>query len=272
MTRWREFRRDGATLRVRDFGGDGTPVVFLHGLAGHAGEWSAAASSLPGGFWPLALDQRGHASSERRPRAVTRAAYVDDVAALIRSVCGGEPAFLVGQSLGGHTALLAAAEFPELVRGLVAVEAGAGGPSPGLPEKIGRWLDTWPRPFGSVAQAVDFFGGGPGGEAWAAGLQQRDGGWWPRFDDDVMVAAVAELAVRSWWDEWDRISCPTLLVLGERGYLPEQEVQRMSQTGPGPVVAVLPGAGHDVHLEEPAAFAGLVHEFLVRATTGGDTR
>ncbi len=41
-----ELTRDGVHLAVRDFGGEGPPVVLLHGLAGHAEEWAQTASWL----------------------------------------------------------------------------------------------------------------------------------------------------------------------------------------------------------------------------------
>ncbi|MFJ4082980.1 alpha/beta fold hydrolase [Streptomyces iakyrus] len=48
-----------------------------------------------------------------------------------------------GQSLGGHTALLAAAAHPGLLRGLVLVEAGPGRADPNLQTEIGAMLDAW---------------------------------------------------------------------------------------------------------------------------------
>ncbi|MBK3521136.1 MULTISPECIES: hypothetical protein [Streptomyces] len=37
----------------------------------------------------------------------------------------------------------------------------------------------------------------PVGAGWAAGLEEREDGWWPRFDRDVMVRSLAENAQRS---------------------------------------------------------------------------
>ncbi|MFC8957722.1 hypothetical protein ACFT8P_34630 [Streptomyces sp. NPDC057101] len=50
----------------------------------------------------------------------------------------------MGQSLGGHTAMLtAAAAHPHLVRRLVLIKAGPGGPNPNVQAEIGGWLDAW---------------------------------------------------------------------------------------------------------------------------------
>ncbi|HEX6697216.1 MAG TPA: hypothetical protein VF080_10490, partial [Solirubrobacteraceae bacterium] len=74
--------RDGVRLAGVDFGGEGPGALLLHGLAGHAGEWAATARWLT-----------------RRCRVVGDGAFVVERLGL-------GPAILVGQSLGGQTALL----------------------------------------------------------------------------------------------------------------------------------------------------------------------
>ncbi|TPN30205.1 alpha/beta fold hydrolase [Mesorhizobium sp. B2-3-3] len=61
--------RDGVRLVCRDRGRPGEPVVLLHGLAGHAGEWEVVASRLIARYRVVAVDQRGHGASERHPCA-----------------------------------------------------------------------------------------------------------------------------------------------------------------------------------------------------------
>ncbi|MGG8408706.1 alpha/beta fold hydrolase [Streptomyces sp. 12297] len=257
--------RDGVRLACRDWGGEGTPVVLLHGLAGHAGEWDATARDLRDRHRVVAVDQRGHGASDRTPRDVSRAAYVADVVAVLDGL-GLGPAVLVGQSLGGHTAMLAAAAHPELVRALVLVEAGPGDPNPETPEEIGGWLDSWPVPFPSREAAVRFLGGGPAGEGWADGLEERDGRWWPRFERDVMVASLEELTRHSFRAEWERITCPTLVVLAESSFLRAHDVDGMLARRPGATSASVPGTGHDVHLERPDALHHLLRDFLATTT------
>jgi pimeloyl-ACP methyl ester carboxylesterase len=257
--------REGVRVSCRDWGGSGPSVVLLHGLAGHAGEWDAIARDLSPHHRVVAVDQRGHGASERRPQDVSRAAYVADAIAVVEQLGLGQPV-LVGQSLGGHTAMLAAAAHPGLFRALVLVEAGPGGPNRDVQAEIGGWLDAWPRPFPSWEAAVEFLGGGPVGEGWAAGLVEREGGWWPRFDRDVMVGSLAEIAQRSFWDEWSRVACPTLTVLGQSGILPPEEVDEMFRRRPETVALSIPGTGHDVHLERPDVLRRVLREFLADVT------
>lgn len=169
---------------------------------------------------------------------------------------------LVGQSLGGHTAMLTAAAHPGLVRALVLVEAGPGGPNPSVCEDIGGWLDSWPTPFPSRETATAFFGSGPVGAGWVAGLEEHADGWWPRFDRDVMVGSLTENARRSFWHEWEQVACPTLVVLAQSGFLSAQEADEMLSRRPATMALSIPGTGHDLHLEQPEILHSVVAEFL----------
>ena len=253
--------RDGVRLVCHDLGGPEPPVLLLHGLAGHHGEWDALVRWMAPGHRVIAMDQRGHGASERRPADVSRAAYVANVVAVIDELKLEAPV-LVGQSLGGHTAMLVAAAHPERVRALVMVEAGAAGSGPDLPESIGTWLASWPVPFPSLAAAAEFFGGGPAGSGWAAGLEERRDGWWPRFDPSLMVRSLAEISTRSFWREWTRVACPVLVVLAESGFIPPDEAREMARSRPGTAMVTVAEAGHDVHMERPQAVGAAIDGFL----------
>ncbi|MEV4339456.1 alpha/beta hydrolase [Streptomyces sp. NPDC049590] len=254
--------RSGVRLVCRDAGGGpGPAVVLLHGLAGHAGEWDALAERLSGRHRVVAVDQRGHGASERRPGDVSHASRVADVVAVVRRLGLGRPV-LVGQSLGGLTALLTAAAHPALVRALVLVEAAPRAPDPRAPRNIGAWLDSWPVPFPSRAAAVSFFGGGPVGEGWAAGLERHGDGLRPRFDRDVMVASVAENARRSSRPAWRRVGCPTLAVFARASLLPGPDIDAMLAQRPPAVAVSVPGTGHDLHMERPEILHDLLERFL----------
>ncbi|PZS34565.1 MAG: hypothetical protein DLM58_05520 [Pseudonocardiales bacterium] len=142
---------DGIRLAVLDFGGDGPPALLLHGLAGYAGEWSGTARWLTQRSRVVAFDARGHGGSERLPADVSRTAHVNDAVCVIKALELGRVVVL-GQSLGGQTALLLAAQRPDLVRGLIVAEAspvGGGRPdaAASAAEEIGAALRRWPVPF-----------------------------------------------------------------------------------------------------------------------------
>jgi pimeloyl-ACP methyl ester carboxylesterase len=71
--------------------------------------------------------------------------------------------------MGGHTAILAAAAYPELVEQLVVLEATVAGGTD--PARIGNYFRSWPVPFASAAAALDFLGDGALSRSWAAHLE-----------------------------------------------------------------------------------------------------
>lgn len=268
---WLTFERDGVRMACLDFGGQGPPALLLHGLAGHAGEWSETAGWLTRGHRVLALDGRGHGRSEREPDDVSLAARVADVVFAIEQLAVG-PTMLIGQSLGGHLAMLVAARHPTLVRALVVVEAspaGAGSEqAAALAEQVGDSLASWPVPFASREAAVAFFGGpSVRASAWAAGLEQRGEHWWPAFEVGVMKKMLREAIVEDHWGQWRRIDCPTLVLRGASGTLEPADAQAMAEQRLGVHVVEIAGAGHDLHLEQPAAWREAVCAFL--SSVGG---
>lgn len=257
---WHSTFREGVRLACLDHGGDWPPLVLMHGLAGHAGEWDGTATWLRATHRVVAPDARGHGRSERRPSDVSRAAYVDDLAWWIE-LLGLAPAAVIGQSLGAHTAFLLAARRPELVRALVVAEATPEA-DPDAPGRVEGWLRSWPVPFADRADALAFFGDTTWGRAWADGLERRDDGLWPAFDVDVMLAALTETAQRDSWDEWRRVSCPALVVRAGDDGIPEPLVARMVDEAPEATSAVVAGAGHDLHLHQPERWRDVIQAFL----------
>jgi pimeloyl-ACP methyl ester carboxylesterase len=252
-----ELVRDGVRLAYRDFGGGGPSALLLHGLAGHGGEWAETAGWLMERCRVVAFDARGHGGSERRPDDVSRAAHVADTVFVVEALQLG-PVMLVGQSLGGNTALLMAAERPDLVRALVVAEAGPAERDEAAVAEVEDALAAWPVPFPSRDAAAGFFGGS---EAWVDGLEQRDGGWWPRFDVDVMAETLREAVSRPYWRQWKSIRCPALVVRAGNGTLRAAEARAMVERLPRARLVEIPGAGHDVHLDRPTAWRDAVLDF-----------
>jgi pimeloyl-ACP methyl ester carboxylesterase len=256
------LERDGTRLAIRDYGGDGPPVVLLHGLAGYAAEWRETAGWLRERARVVAPDARGHGASARAPRDVSRRAAVDDVAFAIEALELGR-VVLVGQSLGGHTALLAAAERGDLVRGLVVVEATPAGGGPAAAADVEAALTRWPVPFASRDAAVAFFGGPSiAADAWADGLEHRADGLWPRFDVAVMARMLEEAGEEPAWAAWSRIRCPTLVVRAAGGIVPAEMARAMVAARPDVRLVEIADAGHDVHLERPVEWRSALTAFL----------
>ncbi len=243
-----------------DFGGTGTPVVLLHGLAGYAREWAETAQWLTGSHRVLALEQRGHGRRADEIADLSANAFVNDAVECLerRSL---EPVVVVGQSFGGHIGFLLAARRPDLVRALVVVEA-TPAPDPEAPAAVRTWLESWPQPFATRAQAVEFFGGDSlWARTWADGLVERDGGLWPAFRTEAMVAALNDVSHVAAWDEWSAIRCPICVVRSADG-TNESDYHRMIELQPAARLVQIEGAGHDLHLDQPVRWRDALEQFL----------
>ena len=107
-------------LFLRDSGGNGPPVMLLHGWVATADlNWAGAYDALASdGYRVLAIDHRGHG---RGLRPLVRFRLTDcagDAAAVLRML-DLAPAIVVGYSMGGAIAQLMAREHPDVVSGLV---------------------------------------------------------------------------------------------------------------------------------------------------------
>jgi len=113
---------DGPT-HYFDFGGpaDGPLIVCVHGLGGAAWNWAAVAPLLTDRCRVVALDLAGHGRTPAAGRETTVRANRRLLDRFLREVIG-EPAVLMGNSMGGAISLLEAAASPDAVSGLVLVD------------------------------------------------------------------------------------------------------------------------------------------------------
>ncbi len=238
-------------------------MILLHGLAGHAGEWLGTMRHLHPQWRTLALDQRGHGRSTRTPNDLSRQAFADDVAAVIKDSALDRRVVLIGQSMGAHTALIAAARYPALMSHLVMIEGDVGGGGTDQLAALGNALESWPIPFPDYDSAMHFFGGdNERGRLWADGFEQRADGLWPRWEVEVMMRTMAPVFARECWHEWASLTQPTLLVLGQKGSIEPGRVERMLAMRPSTHHVTIEHAGHDLHLEQPQAWFDALDAFL----------
>ena len=118
----------GLPFHYRDWGGDGQPVLLLHGLASTCHIWDLVAPLLAEDFRVAALDQRGHGLSAQVDDGFDFATVSGDAAAFI-GYLGWERPVIVGHSWGADVALELAAAEPDLASGLIFVDGGTIEPS-----------------------------------------------------------------------------------------------------------------------------------------------
>lgn len=106
---------------------DGTPLVLLHGGGPGASAWSNFGRNLPvfaGHFRTLMLDQPGFGSSAAPPVTGHYFTFAAQALASLLDHLGIERVHLIGNSLGGGTAVRFALEFPDRAGKLVLMGPG----------------------------------------------------------------------------------------------------------------------------------------------------
>jgi len=105
-------------------GGEGKPLVLLHGSGDSAGGWAAVVPRLAGDYRLLVPDLAGHGESEPAEGILPMAVIVGGLEALLEEVDLERPV-LAGNSMGAWLAMLYAHAHPELVDRVVAINGGA---------------------------------------------------------------------------------------------------------------------------------------------------
>jgi pimeloyl-ACP methyl ester carboxylesterase len=105
---------------LRDTGGDGPPVMLLHGWMATAdlNWWAVYGDLVQAGYRVLAIDHRGHGRG-LRPLTPFRISDCAADAAEVLKELGLAPALIVGYSMGGAIAQTMAHRHPEAVEGVV---------------------------------------------------------------------------------------------------------------------------------------------------------
>ena len=135
-------RPDGLRLAVRHDPGQAPCIVFLHGLRSHMeGEKARflAAHARARGWAYLRLDLSGHGRSDGDFAACTISQWRDDVLLALDRFTA-DPVILVGSSIGGWIALLAALARPGRVGGLLLIA-----PAPDMTRRVAAALPQGAR-------------------------------------------------------------------------------------------------------------------------------
>jgi len=274
----------GLRLHYRDWGGDGEPLLLLHGLASNARIWDLTAPLLSGRFRVFALDQRGHGLSDKPEGGYDFASITGDVAAFVQALGLERPA-LVGHSWGANVALQFAADRPDGVSALALVDGG-------FLEISAFEGMTWKRtvavmsPPPLAGMKLDAFLQGarnwPGlGEFWNDDVQQIVLANFRVDTDDTIHPHLSRdnhlKILRSLWEQkpsalWSRVHCPILLVPSTRDHPDPRNAVWMEhkrkgialaeERAPSLEVVWMDDTIHDVPLQRPAALAGAIRSFL----------
>jgi 2-succinyl-6-hydroxy-2,4-cyclohexadiene-1-carboxylate synthase len=245
-------------------------LVLLHGFTGSSAAWGASVVDglASAGRSPVLVDLPGHGrhAGVVAPWRFTSEAVAADI---LRYATRG-PVDLVGYSMGGRLALDFAVTYPERVRRLVLESA-----SPGLEaeeERARRRADDE-----ELAKRLEEEGIEPFVDYWedlplfesqkALPPEVRAAHRAGRLRNHAvsLAAALRGLgtgSLPSHWHELPRCPMSTLLLVGELDTRYVDIGERMRARMPNARLVVVPGAGHAVHLEKPAAWVEAVVAFL----------
>lgn len=112
---------DGLTIACDVRGKGDTAIVFLHGWGGDREYWKNQADAYAADYTVVTVDQAGHGQSGKDRKTWTVEALAGDVEAVVKEL-GLKRVILVGHSMGGPVALLAAKKLPGTVVAVIGVD------------------------------------------------------------------------------------------------------------------------------------------------------
>lgn len=261
----------GHGLSALRWGGDRPRLVLLHGGSLNAHAWDAMLLLHPG-IEALALDLPGHGHSDWFDDPLYLPEELAGVVAPAVEALASAPVVLVGHSLGGLTALALAARRPDLVAGLVLVDATPGS-TPDRAQELVDFVSV--RDFASFEELLDHV---------VAFKPHRDreslrrsvllnarpepgGGWTWRHDSrdrpevDRWRRIYEEMP--KGWDHAALVRCPVLVVRGDRSeILLGSDVDRYQELVADLAVVEIAGAGHNIHGDQPEALGAAITQFV----------
>lgn len=246
-------------------GGDGRPLVLVHGLMGRGTTWSRVLPWLTRHGAVYTYDapwHRGRDVADAHPISTER--FVDDLGDAVAAL--GRPAVLIGHSMGALHSWCLAASKPELVDALVVEDM--------APDFRGRttgpwepWLHALPVEFTAAEQVYGEFGP-VAGQYFLEAFDRTESGWRLHGHTKTWIDIAAQWGTRDYWTQWQDARVPALLIEAENSVTPPGQMQKMAETGYRTTYLHVSGAGHLIHDEQSQVYREAVESFLATLAGG----
>lgn len=252
---------DGVRIAYKTLGTGGSWVVLTHGLGEDMEYWSQIVEPLEREHRLLLWDVRGAGRSDKPPGPYTPSLFATDLVRLLGHLQVPR-AHMVGHSAGGVICQRLALDHPARVASLCLIST-----SSEVGEKAKR---AWEK----LAQAVETSGlsavGGSAERAFAPAFAEVN----PEVvkqararmlanDPRAYAACARAMSNYNWTQELGRIQAPTLILQGAEDRLtPPAGSWILKRNLPRARLMIIPGAGHNLPLEQPAVVGSAIAAFL----------
>ncbi len=245
--------------------GEGKALVILHGLFGMLDNWQGIAKQFGQFFETHIVDQRNHGKSFHAEAHNYELMCADLMNYL--NVRGLDKVFLLGHSMGGKTAMMFAAKFPERVEKLVVVDIAPKYYAPHHQEILAGLNAVEKAKVQSRKEAdkllSQYFS--------ELGIRQflLKNLYWRtkedlayKFNLDVLSKEIQNVGEAIF--DTAVFTEPTLFIDGETSnYILEEDVELIEMHFPDAEIVKIANAGHWVHAENPQDFFDEVSRFLI---------
>lgn len=279
--------RVGDVVLATATAGRGTPVLLLHGWPQTAYAWRHVAPLLAERHAVVAPDLPGFGESSIPADGYDKRTVAGHLRGLMREL-GHERYHVVGHDLGGQVAYALAAQWPAEVASLVLVEAGVPGLGRSLEAANPLTGGSWHFGFNMLPDLPETLVVGRE-RAYLRFLFLRDTVGLVETDAigpadlDVYADALArpgalrgsfahyralprDIADNRAWAAADRLTLP-VLVVGAAAGVGLSWLDSVQEAAAHVESALVPGSGHYLPEERPAALADLLIDFLSRVST-----
>ena len=279
-------RYDGLRMHVRNWGGEGRPLVLLHGLASTCRIWDFVAPLLAKDFAVIAADQRGHGDSGKPEQGYDFARVGRDVEALLEGRSIHRPV-LIGHSWGADVALELAVARPDLLQGIVFVDGGTIDASARHPTLDDALVQMAPPDFTGVTRE-QFVKRVKSGGQWATLIDQHGVAAeeiilanFEVLEDGTLRAKLSReshlLIIRALWDHHPRdlygqVPCPVLMLPARQRENPDAYERTLARSEsmaaaerllPNSKTVWLEDSIHDVPVQRPELVAETIREHIL---------